>query len=246
MKKLLVAGLAILGSLGVVGAAGAITYESGTPVPVAEIMDFSPSGASMVGMAVTAYFSGTRASETYYWAGSGTTGGVVGNDWSLSESGNTYSNPWTLTSTGASIQKIVLDGLPGKTVFDVSDRNDFFTEPTYINSDKIGTAGSALGKTFVVSGGSYTGDVTATYSSLVYLTLFNTNTQSWDNYDPVGDLYRYLTIDFGANYFVGSTGTAKILTFQADTDTVVPEPATLLLFATGLAGLAAVGRRRRT
>ena len=75
MKKLLVAGLAILGSLGVVGAAGAITYESGTPVPVAEIMDFSPSGASMVGMAVTAYFSGTRASETYYWAGSGTTGG---------------------------------------------------------------------------------------------------------------------------------------------------------------------------
>ena len=104
----------------------------------------------------------------------GQQGGVVGNDWSLSESGNTYSNPWTLTSTGASIQKIVLDGLPGKTVFDVSDRNDFFTEPTYSNSDNIGTAGSALGKTFVVSGGPYTGDVTATYSSLVYLTLFNT------------------------------------------------------------------------
>ena len=53
MKKLLVAGLAILGSLGVVGTAGAITYEYGTPVPALQITTFSPGGIDMAGMEVT-------------------------------------------------------------------------------------------------------------------------------------------------------------------------------------------------
>ena len=168
MKKLLVAGLAILGSLGVVGTAVAdsvtLTYEPGTLVPVAAITDFSPSGASMVGMAVTAYFSDGKT-EKLYWAASGATWGVNGTDWSLFESGDTYSNPWTLTSTSAAIQKIVLDGLPGKTVFDISAYNVFFKEDKIKDPDAMGTSGSVQGWTFQETGSPViTNNYTVTYS----------------------------------------------------------------------------------
>ena len=122
----------------------------------------------MAGMEVTVYFAGGTNYETRSWSALPTGIGVQGTNWSLFESGDTYSNPWTLTSTGAAIQKIVLDGLPGKTVFDISDANDFFTQEVFDSSDGIGTSGSAQGLTFVVSSNSYTGAVNATYNSLIY------------------------------------------------------------------------------
>ena len=251
MKKLLVAGLAMLGSLAVAGSAFAVSvqlhYETGTLIPATQITGFSPGGIAMAGMKVTAYYKtddfSTLTSETITWGviGTGGTGGtgagVQGTGWSLLfESEDTYYKPWKLNSTGAIIEKIVLDGLPGNTVFDIK-----YQATSDVPYGIPGTSGSARGWDFSVqSAGTYTTDgvITATYSNEVYL----------PNKLPVGDLFSQLTIGFAPG-FLGSSSNPLALTFLADTDKMkapIPEPATLLLFATGLAGLAVVGRRRRT
>lgn len=83
-------------------------------------------GNMMSGMRVTANFL-DGSSQTLTWgATDARSGGVFSNTWSLTQSGNTYapdnSNPeaaaWILTNYGAGITSLVIDAIPGNTVFD--------------------------------------------------------------------------------------------------------------------------------
>ena len=72
----------------------------------------------MSGMKVTASFL-DGSSQTSIWGPTDAhSGGVFGTGWSLTESGDSYNSPWTLTNSGQDITSLVIQAIPGNTVFD--------------------------------------------------------------------------------------------------------------------------------
>jgi hypothetical protein len=229
MKSIILLVVIIL-SLTTISYAGTVTVtqDAGTTFVTDAITGYSTFGDMMVGMSVSALFD-DQTSQTVPWAALGPdAGGVSGTDWSLTESGDTFSSNWTLTNTsGKSITDVHLDGGPGKTIFDRTFGNVF------------GTPGSASGLDFQVTGGGDPFDITATYVNLVAV----------DGNPPVGDIFKDLDILFTNT---GGFSSDHSLTFMADTDNATtaivpvvpaPEPSTFFLLGAGLAGVGLLRRR---
>jgi hypothetical protein len=217
-----------------VEAATITTDNSGPYLETGMMAEWDTVGNDMSGMMITAYFSnGTSNSATW-----GLGAGAVGNGWSLtldSYTKSTYTDTiatgalWNLdvTNSNLALDKIVINGAPGNTVFD------------RINYPII-TPGSAFGWPIDWtrwSGSATNTDFTATYSTPVKLGSLPA---------PLFDIYSTLTIDFDNSHYFSSSDVFK---FYADTDNIVnspvPEPISLFLFGTGLIGLAGTRMRRK-
>jgi hypothetical protein len=233
--------------------------DSGTTYSTPLVTDFNIFGSAMVGMRVTAYFSGV-AESPMTWSlngGEGANPGVMGPKgypgfgyWALTEQGHTFSDTWNLINlnwAGLPLTRIVIDGLPGSVVFDqnVTLAGGQLPGPgNPANGDAVGTTGSATGRTFQIdtflADPGITLHVLATYRNSVQLTSAAA---------PVGDLYTTLDIQFTNPE--GLPDGSGIL-FFADTDKVqqlstsspVPEPASIAMFAGMVCGMIRLKRRR--
>jgi len=236
-KRHVICGWAAALWLGWCTGAGAVTiqYETGTVWTIGEVLEVGTYGDDMAGMEVRVTFA-DGTSDSAVWQVIGPDSGMAAGDgWSLSViGGSTYPNsshwtPWIFASDTA-ITSLSLDVGSGDFVFDATR--------TYA-SDPPGTSTphSQSGWPFT-----YADPLSELWFDSATVATY-TNAVALPGADPVGDLYRTLTLDFD----LGGWSGPMAFTFEADTDTVspVPEPATFLLMGSGLAAVAGWRRRNR-
>jgi hypothetical protein len=173
-------------------------------------------GQDMAGMRVTAFFS-NGTTQQVIWGATGTeAGGALGTGWQLTQASNTIDFDWTLTSSAANINRLLIDAGPGNAVFDAIET-------------PAGTPNSGLGFPFTETSAVGTFSVLPTYRDVVAL----------KGSLPVGDIFRVLDLSFTNP---GGFTPGHALMFLADTDRLglpgdiapVPEPGTFVLLTTAL------------
>ena len=197
--------------------AGTVTvqFDPGTVVTIPTVVGYQPDGSTMAGMKVSAYLADGTSGSVFWSSFGGQSGGAVGTGWSITETGDTWSNNWALqNNTGQGLLRFTIDGLPGSIVFDTTHGTD--------------TPGSASGLNFSVVSGLGINDIVATYKNACAL----------PGQLPLEDIYGLLDVQFTNP---GGFASGQILTFKADTD-VVPEPGTAALLM--LSGATILRRRR--
>ncbi|MCU0649065.1 MAG: PEP-CTERM sorting domain-containing protein [Gemmatimonadaceae bacterium] len=236
----------VVAAMAVAGAAQAqtVNFNPGATVNSPALTGFQTSGAQMVGMRVTATFADASIfQDNWRDLGGGNHGAQVAGRFRLSmgSTDDSFTSNWTvasLTTGGPGLRSLRIEGREGRTLFDTC----WPVRTDCANNNDTGTDGSALGWTFSSTGGTYGGTVTALYTNIV----------SVGGNPPVGDLFEELNMRFNADLGLVA---GQTYTFRADTDNsrfdapppqIVPEPSTYALMATGLAGLAAISRRRRS
>ena len=88
------------------------------PSQATTLTGFTTTGNMMAGMQITASFVDGSSERSIWGATNINSGGAFGSGWSLTESGNSFDAPWTFTNTGQAITSLVIDAIPGNTVFD--------------------------------------------------------------------------------------------------------------------------------
>lgn len=221
-------------------AAHSVSFEPGTHYIVSPAMeDLTTLGSDMAGMKMTVVQGGVSTIHTWGvleddFAGF-TRGGVITDQFVIYATGDTWCftgcRQWWVQTRAfqPNITQITFHGNTGGVVFDLTTTPDA----------NFGTPGSGRGITFNVGNQNVPSDnVAAVYRNEV----------SVGAGPVVGDLYATLEL----NFLNGGLEDGHYIQFGADTDRIpatsqilpVPEPATWLLMAGGLA-LAAAGRRGR-